>query len=262
MPTLTLPTNSRIEKINDKKIIYELFSADANFTWSINLFELSERIPSHYHLLQTQLIKILDGTMILQLPDQAIELKAGDFCAISPKIAHALIPQEYTRFLVLDFSGLPFPEDVYENNETIAEGEFFICLSKQFKIDQQTKLNKDVLEQLNFLPELSQQVYLEKYSQAGYMAYTLAQNEKHWSIAILDVYEAPLHYHKIETEQFIVLNGILEITLDGIMHRLYSGQSVNIPPGIQHHVKSALVTPVRLLCINFPGFNLADYYLA
>lgn len=262
MPTLILPKNSRIEKINDSKIIYELFPIAANFTWTISLFELSEAIPSHYHLVQTQLIKVLDGAITLQLANQTVELKAGDFCAISPKMAHALIPQEYVRFLVIDFPGLPFPKDVYEDSEPREEGEFFACLFQQFKMDQQTKLNKKLLRQLELLPELPREWYLEKYSQAGYTAYTLAQDEHHWSIALLDVNEAPLHYHKIETEQFIVLNGVLEITLDGATHLLYPGQSVNIPLGIKHHVKSALATPVRLLCINFPSFDPEDYYLS
>lgn len=257
-----LPANSHVEKINHNKVIYELFPAAENFTWSINLFELSEAIPSHYHLVQTQLIKILDGTMTLQLADQSIELRAGDFCAIPPKITHGLIPQEYVRFLVIDFPGFLFPEDVYEDNRIRDEGKFFICLSKQFKVDQQTQLNKDLLEQLNFLPELPQQAYLEKYSQGGYAAYTLVQNEKHWSIALLDINEVPLHYHKIETEQFIVLNGVLEITLDGTTYLLYPGQSVNIPPGIKHRVKSALAAPVRLLCINSPSFDPGDYHLS
>jgi mannose-6-phosphate isomerase-like protein (cupin superfamily) len=98
--------------------------------------------------------------------------------------------------------------------------------------------------------------------QQGYAAYTLMTDPEgdKWSIAILDVIDAEAHFHEIENEHFMVLNGELEITVDGVQHRLTAGQTVHIQPGNIHHLKSTSDTPVRLLCVNFPAFDLADFH--
>jgi mannose-6-phosphate isomerase-like protein (cupin superfamily) len=43
------------------------------------------------------------------------------------------------------------------------------------------------------------------------------------------------HYHRCARQVFFVLSGELEIELDGAHHRLATGQSLEIPPGVAHH---------------------------
>jgi len=118
------------------------------------------------------------------------------------------------------------------------------------------------LEALKKLPEIPDKYYISKIQEQGYDVYLLASDPAgdKWSIAILDVLDAQPHFHKTGNEHFIVLNGGLDITLNGVRHSLTAGQSVHIPPGIVHHLKSTSRTPVRLLCINFPAFDPKDFY--
>lgn len=98
-------------------------------------------------------------------------------------------------------------------------------------------------------------------NQDGYVAHNLlTDQEKKWSIAILDVIDAAAHFHKVEDEHFMVLEGELDIVIDGVHHLLKTGQSIHLQPGIIHHLKSTSNTPVRLLCVNFPAFDPSDFH--
>jgi mannose-6-phosphate isomerase-like protein (cupin superfamily) len=66
--------------------------------------------------------------------------------------------------------------------------------------------------------------------------------------------------HRIEKEQFIVVNGILDIEIDGLHQILEVGESVMISPGKMHKLKSAGKNPVRVLCFNFPAFSPEDMH--
>lgn len=145
--------------------------------------------------------------MAVQLGNRLVILQAGNFIVIVPRLAHALQPLKSARFLVVDFPGINFPEDVYEDNAQLTDGSFFLgVIASALCIERQAKLTVAVGQKLQALTELAASYYLEEYPQKSYAAYTLCQNKEKWSMAILDVNEAPVHYHKIETEHFLVLN--------------------------------------------------------
>jgi mannose-6-phosphate isomerase-like protein (cupin superfamily) len=71
----------------------------------------------------------------------------------------------------------------------------------------------------------------------------------------------PLHYHKEAENAYIVLEGTLEITVEG-ESRLVGPNSVAwIPPGLHHSVGNAGDTPARLIEIYAPAgpdFHIVD----
>jgi quercetin dioxygenase-like cupin family protein len=54
-----------------------------------------------------------------------------------------------------------------------------------------------------------------------------------WAHAV-DIDGARLHYHKIGTELYYVLDGEGTVTLDGAEHPVRKGSIVHIPPGVAH----------------------------
>lgn len=107
---------------------------------------------------------------------------------------------------------------------------------------------------------MSIEYYQEKRELDGYVVYDLSTApDKKWSVAILDVQAAPVHFHKLGVENFTILEGELDITLDGVKYILGVGRSVKVPIGTRHELKSASKDkPVRLLCVNFPAFDPDD----
>lgn len=126
-----------------------------------------------------------------------------------------------------------------------------------------TFIKEDVLEALKEYHEIPHEYYSVKVENPGYDVYLLALDEVNhaWSVALLELHYAPKHFHKQGMEHFIVMDGTLSIDLDGDIHCLPSGQSVSIPPDVTHLLKSAISTPVRLLCINVPAFDPQDMHI-
>ena len=102
--------------------------------------------------------------------------------------------------------------------------------------------------------------YEAKRELDGYIVYDLSTDpDKKWSVAILDLEAAPVHFHKLGVENFTILDGELDITLDGVRYILGAGRSIKVPIGTRHELKSASKErPVRLLCVNFPAFDPDD----
>ncbi len=99
--------------------------------------------------------------------------------------------------------------------------------------------------------------------QGTYWVYDLITGEMtegKWSAALIEIQDSPRHFHLIETEQFIVVNGVLDIEMEGSTHILHAGEAVQTAPKIVHKLKSANDQPVRVLCFSFPAFDMSDKY--
>lgn len=261
-----LPVGCRFEKFTPDMLIYEFLLPEDGHSMKLQIFDVREEMPFHYHHIQTQLILVLEGHLQVSDASQKRILESGQLIAIPPKVSHMLTPLGKVRFLAIDLPGFVFPEDIYEGKASFKESESlpFISdiLAKRSIINDQTHLDSHLLETLKNFSKLPREKYLEKVENTGYEAYLLcADDASKWSVAILDLMEAPSHFHKIGIEHFIVLGGELHIDLDGISYTLKAGQSVHISQGAKHHLKSATSTPVRLLCVNFPAFDPQDFYL-
>lgn len=60
------------------------------------------------------------------------------------------------------------------------------------------------------------------------------------------------HYHKTARQLFFVLSGVLDIELDGAVHRVGSEQSLEIPPGVVHRVANTGEVDSWFLVVSSP----------
>ena len=82
------------------------------------------------------------------------------------------------------------------------------------------------------------------------------QNVAAWAHAV-DIDGARLHYHKIATELYYVLDGGGTVVLDGEEHEVRKGSIVHIPPGVVHGAKGRM----RVLVVGVPDISDSDLYL-
>lgn len=53
------------------------------------------------------------------------------------------------------------------------------------------------------------------------------------------------HYHNVMEENFFVLEGKIDFTVDGEQHTLGAGEFIHIEPGQVHYLKNNTDTPVK-----------------
>lgn len=85
--------------------------------------------------------------------------------------------------------------------------------------------------------------------------------QQRWSTALVNIHDSPRHFHRIEVELFFVVNGTLEIEINGAPRILNAGEHITIYPGMVHRLTSASKEPVHVLCFNFPSFDPNDHHL-
>lgn len=76
-----------------------------------------------------------------------------------------------------------------------------------------------------------------------------------WVHAV-DIDGAKLHYHKVATELYYVLEGEGTVTLDGEQHAVQKGSLVHIPPGVVHGANGKM----RVLVVGIPDISDGDYF--
>lgn len=55
------------------------------------------------------------------------------------------------------------------------------------------------------------------------------------------------HYHNIMEENFYILEGEVDIVVDGVIHHLSPGQMIHIEPGEVHYVINRSESPVKMV---------------
>jgi len=95
------------------KSIKSIVPVIANCGWKLELFEVDESIPYHYHHFQRHFIFATGGEMEILVGEQSHHVTAGDFLEIDVGISHAINPIGTASFLVLDVPGFEYPEDVH-----------------------------------------------------------------------------------------------------------------------------------------------------
>lgn len=76
-----------------------------------------------------------------------------------------------------------------------------------------------------------------------------------WAHAV-DIDGAKLHYHKIATELYYVLEGEGKLVLDGEEQEVRRGSMVHIPPGVVH----GAIGKMRVLVVGIPDIDDSDIY--
>lgn len=60
------------------------------------------------------------------------------------------------------------------------------------------------------------------------------------------------HYHNIMEENFYILEGKVDIYVDGVINKLQQGDLIHIEPGEIHYVKNTYDKPVKLIATLAP----------
>jgi mannose-6-phosphate isomerase-like protein (cupin superfamily) len=76
-----------------------------------------------------------------------------------------------------------------------------------------------------------------------------------WAHAV-DIDGARIHYHKVSTELYYVLEGEGSVVLDGEEHPVRKGSIVQIPPGVHHGAKGRM----RVLVVGIPHMREDDLF--
>jgi quercetin dioxygenase-like cupin family protein len=76
-----------------------------------------------------------------------------------------------------------------------------------------------------------------------------------WAHAV-DIDGARLHYHRVATELYYVLEGEGTVLLDGQEHAVKKGSIVHIPPGVVHGAKGR----IRVLVVGIPDISEGDLF--
>lgn len=71
---------------------------------------------------------------------------------------------------------------------------------------------------------------------------------------------APPHLHKLSHELFYVVDGRLELWIDGAIHELGAGQAAVVPPSTPHAFGAAPGADADLLVTIAPGVERFEYF--
>ena len=91
----------------------------------------------------------------------------------------------------------------------------------------------------NFSTEYSHHYGINRFFDVGTTLITVVNREYAKKILVqLPGQSHPLHMHKLKEETFLVLNGMLDIELDGTTYNLRAGEQITVMPGVWHQFKS------------------------
>ena len=67
------------------------------------------------------------------------------------------------------------------------------------------------------------------------------------------------HHHRAHVDSFLVLEGQLEVTVDGERHTLGAGEIAVVPPRTVHAFRNASDASARFLNFHTPGMRFDEY---
>lgn len=67
-----------------------------------------------------------------------------------------------------------------------------------------------------------------------------------------------LQRHEHRSEEWIVIEGVVSASIDGVSYGLYKGNSVNVPRGAEHRLWNSRLDPARVLEIARGHFDEDD----
>jgi mannose-6-phosphate isomerase-like protein (cupin superfamily) len=113
-------------------------------------------------------------------------------------------------------------------------------------------------------PRIDLSLYQNKKAFAAEIVYevTTQANRLPFGIALADIKQSVPHFHKRTTETYTVVQGDLEVRLDGAKYTLRPGDVIKISPGVIHSARSLGETPARITVTSIPEWSQADYHRA
>jgi len=113
-------------------------------------------------------------------------------------------------------------------------------------------------------PTIDQSLYQNRKTRAAEIVYevTTQQSGLPFGVAIADIQQSEAHFHKVTLETYTVVQGDLEVSLDGERDVLHPGDTIKIPLGVVHSARSLDETPARITVTTIPEYSPEDRYLA
>jgi len=87
-----------------------------------------------------------------------------------------------------------------------------------------------------------------------------AKDFANMSIAVVEVLDAPTHYHKKMMEFYYILEGKGRVKLNGKLYSVEKDTTVLIEPLVKHSLTSAAKSPIKLIAITTPAFDSKDEF--
>lgn len=113
------------------------------------------------------------------------------------------------------------------------------------------------------MKKLNPSLYKNKVENPNETIYEIvtAKDGQGWGLAIADIKESELHVHQQIKEVYLILEGRLEVDLNGSLHQLRKGESIEILPKVKHKAKSLGQDSARIVALSFPAWTLEDHHL-
>lgn len=70
----------------------------------------------------------------------------------------------------------------------------------------------------------------------------------------------PVHVHPTADESYEVLEGTLDVCVDGVWKTLRAGESATAPAGVPHTLRNATSEPVRIVNIHRPALQFESFF--
>lgn len=70
----------------------------------------------------------------------------------------------------------------------------------------------------------------------------------------------PVHVHRTAEEGYEVIEGTLEVLIDGQWRTLHAGEKATVPPGARHTLKNSSGQPVRLINTHRPALRFEQMF--
>jgi mannose-6-phosphate isomerase-like protein (cupin superfamily) len=70
----------------------------------------------------------------------------------------------------------------------------------------------------------------------------------------------PVHVHPSAEESYDVVDGTLDVFVDGKWSKLGAGESATVPPGVPHTLRNATAEPVRLVNVHRPAMQFEAFF--
>ncbi len=83
--------------------------------------------------------------------------------------------------------------------------------------------------------------------------------EMEWELAPM-ASGTPVHIHPTATESYEVLEGSLDVQINGQWRTIVAGESASVPPGVPHTFRNSAATVSRVHNVHAPAMRFGEYF--
>lgn len=124
-------------------------------------------------------------------------------------------------------------------------------------------LNPEIASQLPGIKELNPELYKVRIDLPKETIYEMVGEAEGlgWTLAVADITQSAPHFHRYISETYIMVTGVLEVTIDDKQYVMHPGDVIVIPANAVHSARSLTDEPARILVPCVPGWTPKDHNL-